>query len=76
VSTLLLSGAFTPELLRNSRIQLRRGRVLAIIVICAAVSLSAGAYFFYSPEAARSEMAALNLVRTMVILQIAVLLIG
>jgi hypothetical protein len=67
---------FTPELLRNGRIQLRRGRVLAVIVICAAVSLSAVAYFFYSPDAARSEMAALNLVRTMVILQITVLLIG
>jgi len=76
VSTLILNGAFTPELLRNGRIQLRRGRVLAVIVICAAVSLSAVAYFFYSPDAARSEMAALNLVRTMVILQIAVLLIG
>jgi ABC-2 family transporter protein len=76
VSALFLSGAFTPELLRNGRIQLRRGRVLAVIVICAAVSLSAVAYFFYSPDAARSEMAALNLVRTMVILQIAVLLIG
>jgi hypothetical protein len=67
---------FTPELLRNGRIQLRRGRVLAVIVICAAVSLSAVAYFFYSPNAARSEMAALDLVRTMVILQITVLLIG
>ncbi len=67
---------FTPELLRNSRIQLRRGRALAVIVICAAVSLSAVAYFFYSPEATRSEMAALDLVRTMVILQITVLLIG
>ena len=76
MSTLILNGAFTPELLRNGRIQLRRGRVLAVIVICAAVSLSAVAYFFYSPDAARSEMAALNLVRTMVILQIAVLLIG
>jgi len=65
-----------PELLRNGRIQLRRRRVLAVIVICAAVSLSAVAYFFYSPDAARSEVAALNLVRTMVILQIAVLLIG
>lgn len=67
---------FTPELLRNGRIQLRRGRVLAVIVICAAVSLSAVAYFFYSPNAASSEMAALDLVRTMVISQITVLLIG
>jgi hypothetical protein len=72
VSTLTV----TPELLRNRRIQLRHGRVLAVIVICAAVSLSAVAYFFYSPDAARSEMAALNLVRTMVILQITVLLIA
>jgi len=76
VSTLFFGGAFTPELLRNGRIQLRRGRVLAVIVICAAVSLSAVAYFFYSPNAARSEMAALDLMRTMVILQTTVLLIG
>jgi hypothetical protein len=50
--------------------------VLAVIVICAAVSLSAVAYFFYSPDAAHSEIAVLNLVRMMVILQITVLLIG
>jgi hypothetical protein len=72
VSTL----TFTPELLRNGRIQLRRGRILAVIVICAAVSLSAVAYFFYSPNAAPSEMGALNLLRTMVFLQVAVLLLG
>lgn len=67
---------FTPELLRNCRIQLRRGRVVAAIVICAAISLSAVAYFFYSPMADTPESAALNLVRTMLILQIGVLLIG
>jgi len=69
-------GAFTPELLRNGRIQLRHGRIVAVVVICAALSLSAVAYFFYSPSAAPSGMAALDLFRTMVILQIAVLLIG
>jgi hypothetical protein len=67
---------FTPELLRNGRIQLRRGRIVAVIVICAALSLSSIAYFFYSPNAARSEMAALDLVRTMILLQVVVLLIG
>jgi hypothetical protein len=74
VSTLI--SAFTPELLRNGRIQLRQGRIVSAVVICAAISLSAVAYFFYSPNAAPAEMAALDLVRTMVILQIAVLLIG
>jgi hypothetical protein len=75
VST-LITGPFSPELLRNGRIQLRHGRIVSVVVICAAVSLSAVAYFFYSPNAAPAEMAALDLVRTMVILQIAVLLIG
>jgi hypothetical protein len=49
---------------------------VSVVVICAAVSLSAVAYFFYSPNAAPAEMAALDLVRTMVVLQVAVLLIG
>src|SRR4029077_450674 len=72
VSTL----TFTPELLRNGRSQLRQGRIVAVVVICAAVSLSAVAYFFYSPNYTASGSAALDLVRTMLILQIMVLLIG
>ena len=67
---------FTPELLRNGRSQLRQGRIVAVVVICAAVSLSAVAYFFYSPNYTASGSAALDLVRTMLILQIMVLLIG
>lgn len=66
----------TPELLRNGRSQLRQGRIVAVGVICAAVSLSAVAYFFYSPTAGAPGTAALDLVRTMVILQIMILLIG
>ena len=69
------SWAFTPELLRNGRSQLRQGRIVAVIVICAAVSLSAIAYFFYSPTYAAGS-AAIDLVRTMVVVQIMVLLIG
>jgi hypothetical protein len=67
---------FTPELFRNGRIQLRQGRIVAVAAICAALSLSAVAYFFYSPTASPAEKAALDLVRTMLIVQIAVLLIG
>lgn len=67
--------AFSPELLRNGRSQLRQGRIVAVVVICAAVSLSAIAYFFYSPTYSSSS-AAPDLVRTMLILQIMVLLIG
>jgi hypothetical protein len=75
VSAPASTWAFTPELLRNGRIQLRQGRIVAVIVICAAVSLSAVAYFFYSPTYA-PRSAAIDLVRTMLILQIMVLLIG
>ena len=74
VSNTVSNWTFAPELLRNGRIQLRPGRIVSVIVICAAVSLSAVAYFFYSPTAGAT--AALDLVRTMVVLQIAVLLIG
>jgi hypothetical protein len=42
--------AANPELLRNSRIQLRRGRLLAAAVICAAVSLSFVTVYRFSPR--------------------------
>jgi hypothetical protein len=84
VSTLILNGAFTPELLRNGRIQLRRGRVLAVVVICASVSLSVAAYYFYSPStvvpgggaATSGSRQAADLFQTMIYLQITVLLIA
>lgn len=40
---------FTAEILRNARIQLRPKRLIAAVVICAAISFSAVAYFFYAP---------------------------
>jgi hypothetical protein len=62
--------------LRNGRSQLRPGRIVAVIVMCAAVSLSAVAFFFYSPATRPSAEAALSLAQTMIILQITILLIG
>lgn len=41
-------SVFNPELVRNTRIQLRRGRMLATAVICVAVSVSSAAYYLYS----------------------------
>jgi hypothetical protein len=76
VSNRVSDWTFAPELLRNGRSQLRQGRIVAVMAICAALSLSAVAYFFYSPDASPAEKSALDLVRTMVIVQIAVLLIG
>lgn len=76
MSELISNWAFTPELLRNGRSQLRRGRILAVVVICAALSFSAVAYFFYSPAATGSGRASFDLFRTMMIVQIALLLIG
>jgi len=72
---------FSPELLRNGRIQLRRGRIVAVVVICAALSLSAAAYYFHSatvvvPGGAVVSSPALDLLRTMILFQVAVLLIG
>lgn len=43
--------AANPELIRNTRIQLRRGRLLAAAAICAAVSLSFVAVHRFSPTA-------------------------
>lgn len=65
--------AFNPELLRNVRIQLRRGRMLAAVVICAAVSLSLLAYFRLSASANRSER---ELLQVIFVIQAAVLVVG
>lgn len=84
MSALISNWAFTPELLRNGRIQLRRGRIAAVIAICAAVSLSAAAYYFYSPNVTylgggvetSGTRGAAELFATMIYLQVAILLIG
>jgi hypothetical protein len=75
---------FSPELLRNGRIQFRRGRILAVVVICAALSISAAAYYFYSPSVITPGNSAVvagspeagMLFHTMIYLQVALLLIG
>jgi hypothetical protein len=65
--------SFNPELLRNTRIQLRRGRMLAAVVICAAVSLSLLAYFRLSDSANLTER---ELLPVVFVIQAAVLVVG
>jgi len=70
-------SSFNPEFVRNARIQLRRGRMLAAAVICAAVSLSTAAYSLYSDANHIPTVSdARNLFQVIVTLQIVVLLIG
>jgi ABC-type Na+ efflux pump permease subunit len=70
-------SVFNPEIVRNTRIQLRRGRMLATAVICLAISLSSAAYFLYShighPPFATNP---LGLFQLTVTLQVVALLIG
>jgi hypothetical protein len=66
------SLAFTPELSRNVRIQLRQRRMLAVAGICAAGSLSAVAYY----NRGYAINAGDELLRSVVGLQVIVLLIG
>jgi len=67
-----------PELVRNARIQLRRGRMLAAAVICVAVSLSCAAYYLdKSPSGSFSAIEdGRNLFQLVLGLQIVALLIG
>jgi len=65
--------AFNPELLRNARIQLRRGRMLAAVVICAAVSLSLLSYFRLSASANIGER---ELLQAIFVIQAAALVVG
>lgn len=64
--------SFTPELARNARIQLRHRRLLASAIICAAVSLSALAYYGHSASSDTGD----DLLQLVVLLQITVLLLG
>lgn len=65
------AAGFAPEFARNARIQLRPGRVLATIIICAVASLAAVAYH-NSPVASSS----LDLAEFIISVQIVVLVIG
>jgi hypothetical protein len=62
---------FNPELVRNCRIQLRRNRMLAAAVICAAVSLSLVSYYELSTDAGPR-----GLLQVIFLLQALVLVIG
>ena len=65
-----------PEMLRNARIQLRPGRAIAAVVICAAVSLTAW-YSYESRTVARTVADdSIEMFRFILQLQIVVLLIG
>ena len=70
-------SAFNPELVRNARIQLRRGRMLAAAVICVAVSVSVAAYHLNSQTGSSSPIYdARNLFQMILFFQIVALLIG
>jgi hypothetical protein len=73
VSTL----AINPEIMRNLRIHLRPGRMLAVVVICAAISLSVTAFYLHPPTGRPpSPEDARNLLLVVVTFQIVALLIG
>jgi hypothetical protein len=63
-------------LVRNARIQLRRGRMLATAVICLAISLSSAAFYLYSRAGRPSVDDARGLFQVILTLQIVALLIG
>jgi len=71
------SRAINPEIVRNSRIHLRPGRMLAVVVICAAISLSITAFYLHPPTGRPpSAEDARNLLLVVVTFQIVALLIG
>lgn len=72
----MTAPAFTAEIIRNARIQLRPKRLIAAAVICLAVSFTSIAYFFYSPSAKSPNVAGQDLLEFTFGIQIAVLLIG
>jgi len=67
---------FTAEILRNARIQLRPKRVIAAVVICAAISFTAVAYFFYAPWAKSSRVGGQELLAWIFWVQVVILLIA
>ncbi len=71
------ASAINPEIVRNSRIHLRPGRMLAVVVICAAISLSATALYLFAQTARPpSQEGAQKLFLVIVTFQIVALLIG
>jgi hypothetical protein len=65
-----------PEMLRNARIQLRPGRAIAAVVICAAISLTVW-YSFEARTVARTVADdSIEMFRLILMLQVVVLLIG
>ena len=65
-----------PEILRNARIQLRPGRAIAAVVICAAISLTVW-YSFEARTVARTVADdSIEMFRLVLMLQVVVLLIG
>ena len=65
-----------PEMLRNTRIQLRPGRVIAAVVICAAISLTVW-YSFEARTVARTVADdSIEMFRLILMLQVVALLIG
>ncbi len=67
---------FTAEILRNARIQLRPRRVIAAVVICAAISLTTYAYYVYLPGSTWRVPRYNDMFQWIVILQIIALVIG
>ncbi len=70
-------SAFNPELVRNTRIHLRPGRIAVVITICAVISLTAAAsYYLGGPGGRRVPEDAQNLLTMILSLQIMALLMG
>ena len=67
---------FTAEILRNARIQLRPKRLIAAVVICAAISLTTYAYYVYLPNSISHLPRYNEMFQWIVILQIIALVIG
>lgn len=71
-----ISG-FNPELVRNTRIHLRPGRIVAVIVICAVISFSAAAFSLSGPPGlSRTSEDGRALLTIILSLQIVALLMG
>lgn len=65
-----------PELLRNTRIQLRPGRLIAAAIICAAISLTVWYSFEFRADTRTVESDAIEMFKFILQMQVFVLLIG
>jgi hypothetical protein len=68
--------AFTPELLRNARIQLRPGRMLSAAAICAALSITSWTYYAYGGNPTDFGRGYLALFKWLLFFQTSVLALG